>query len=146
METDTDKFKLGDGATTWTALAYGGVQGPAGADGADGTNGADGADGAPGNTLTSNNQTGTTYTLVLADHGKDVRCSNAAAITLTVPPNSSVAFPLGALIAVSQSGAGAVTATAGAGVTLHAPFGAATTAQYDQRVLEKVATNEWVVR
>jgi len=30
VETDTDKFKLGDGATAWTSLGYGGIQGPAG--------------------------------------------------------------------------------------------------------------------
>jgi hypothetical protein len=36
VETDTDKFKLGDGATAWTSLAYGGIQGPAGADGTSG--------------------------------------------------------------------------------------------------------------
>lgn len=33
IETDTDKFKLGDGATAWTSLSYGGIQGPAGTDG-----------------------------------------------------------------------------------------------------------------
>lgn len=92
-----------------------------------------------------NSQTGTTYTLVLADLGKDVRCSNAAAITLTVPPNSSVAFPIGSIIIISQDGAGVVTATAGAGVTLRTPSGAATTAQYDFRALEKIGTDEWRV-
>ena len=30
IETDTAKFKLGDGSTAWTSLAYGGIQGPAG--------------------------------------------------------------------------------------------------------------------
>lgn len=92
-----------------------------------------------------NAQSGTTYTLVLGDLGKDVNCSNAAAITLTVPPNSSVAFPIGSMIAISQGGAGAVTATAGAGVTLRTPNGAATTSQYDGRVLEKIGTDEWRV-
>lgn len=92
-----------------------------------------------------NDQTGTSYTLVLGDAGKDVRCTNAAAITLTVPPNSSVAFPIGTMIPFSQGGAGAVTATAGAGVTVNAANGAATTAQYDARVLEKVGTDTWRV-
>lgn len=92
-----------------------------------------------------NDQTGTTYTLVLGDAGKDVRCTNAAAITLTVPPNSSVAFRVGTLIVLSQGGAGVVTATAGAGVTLRAANGAATTAQYDGRVLEKTDTDTWRV-
>lgn len=39
IETDTDKFKIGDGSTAWTSLGYGGIQG---ADGADGANGVDG--------------------------------------------------------------------------------------------------------
>ena len=42
-----------------------------------------------------NTQTGTTYTFVLTDAGKLVTCDNAAAISVTVPPNSSVAFPTG---------------------------------------------------
>lgn len=92
-----------------------------------------------------NDQTGTAYTLVLSDKGKDVRCTNGAAITLTVPPNSSVAFPIGAIVLFSQGGAGLVTATAGAGVTLRAANGAATTAQYDARGLEKTDIDTWRV-
>ena len=30
IETDTDQFKIGDGSTVWSSLAYGGVVGPAG--------------------------------------------------------------------------------------------------------------------
>jgi hypothetical protein len=33
IETDTNMFKLGDGATAWTSLAYGGIQGPTGTTG-----------------------------------------------------------------------------------------------------------------
>lgn len=36
IETDTDQFKVGDGTTAWSSLAYGGIQGPAGANGTDG--------------------------------------------------------------------------------------------------------------
>jgi hypothetical protein len=31
IETDTSKFKIGDGASAWTSLGYGGLQGPTGA-------------------------------------------------------------------------------------------------------------------
>jgi hypothetical protein len=51
VETDTDKFKLGNGSTAWNSLAYGGIQGPQGEQGErgeDGFIGADGADGPPG--------------------------------------------------------------------------------------------------
>lgn len=92
-----------------------------------------------------NNQTGTSYTLVLSDAGKDVICTNASAVTLTVPPASSVAFPTGACLLFSQGGAGTVTATAGAGVTLQAANGAATSAQYDVRGLEYIGNDTWRV-
>ncbi len=33
IETDTKQIKIGDGVTTWTSLAYGGIQGPTGPSG-----------------------------------------------------------------------------------------------------------------
>jgi hypothetical protein len=33
IETDTDQFKIGDGLTAWTSLAYGGIAGTAGTNG-----------------------------------------------------------------------------------------------------------------
>ena len=68
--------------------------------------------------LTLNAQTGTTYTLVLTDNGRLVTLSNAAAITLTVPTNASVAFATGAVINIQQIGAGQVTVAGAAGVTV----------------------------
>jgi hypothetical protein len=65
-----------------------------------------------------NAQTGTTYTTVLSDDGKLLTCDNAASISVTVPPNSSVAYGIGTQINIMQLGAGTVTITAGAGVTL----------------------------
>ena len=109
-----------------------GVVGPAGSNGIAQLNGI-------------NDQTGTTYTLVLTDAGKDVRCTNASSVALTVPPNSSVAFSIGTVVLFSQGGAGAVTATAGAGVTLRAANGALTTGLYDIRGLEKTDTDTWRV-
>lgn len=55
LETDTGKYKWGDGTTAWNDLGYGiaGPEGPPGEDGApgaDGTNGSDGAPGAKGDT------------------------------------------------------------------------------------------------
>lgn len=73
------------------------------------------------NTQTLNSQTGTTYTFVLADAGQNVDLNNASAITATIPPHSSVAYPIGTLLYWRQWGAGAVTIAAGAGVTLDKP-------------------------
>ena len=61
-----------------------------------------------------NAQTGTTYTLVDADHGKLVTLSNASAITLTVPTGLRADFEC----AVMQLGAGAATFTA-SGTTIN---------------------------
>jgi hypothetical protein len=93
-----------------------------------------------------NAQTGTTYTTVLADDGKLVTCSNASAIALTIPPNSSVAYGIGTQINIAQLGAGTVTITAGAGVTLNsAGTKLKTDAQYAVATCVKTDTNTWFV-
>ena len=93
----------------------------------------------------ANAQTGTSYTLALTDVAKVVKLTNAAAITLTVPPNSSVAFPTGTQILLYQGGAGQVTITAGAGVTINSSGSKLKlTNQYSVAGLLKLATDEWV--
>ena len=94
---------------------------------------------------TKNAQTGTTYTLVLTDASKYVSMSNASANTLTVPPNSSVAFATGTRLMVQQLGAGATTIAAGAGVTINAPTTVtlAIAEQYESRGLLKSAVDTW---
>jgi len=89
--------------------------------------------------------TTTAYTLVLTDAGKQVTMSNASASTLTVPPNSSVAFAVGVRVQVIQLGAGAVTLTAGSGVTLSETGNNLVLGQYQSAVLVKQATNTWIV-
>ena len=93
-----------------------------------------------------NAQTGTTYTTVLADDGKLITCSNASAIALTIPPNSSVAYGIGTQINIAQLGAGQVTITAGAGVTLNsAGAKLKLSAQYAVATCVKTDTNTWFV-
>lgn len=95
--------------------------------------------------LTVNTQT-TSYTLVLGDANKLVEINNAAANNLTVPPNTSVAFPVGTCISIGQYGAGKTTIVAGAGVTLRAYNGNLNLAgQYAMCSLIKRATDEWWV-
>ena len=95
--------------------------------------------------ITINAQTGTTYTLVLADAGALVTLSNAASITLTVPPNASVAYPVGTRIALAQLGAGQVTVAPGSGVTINGTPGLKIAAQYGSAELIKYATNTWLL-
>ena len=93
-----------------------------------------------------NAQTGTTYTTVLADDGKLITCSNASAIALTIPPNSSVAYGIGTQINIAQLGAGQVTITAGAGVTLNSSGTKLKTKdQYAVATCVKTDTNTWFV-
>jgi hypothetical protein len=97
-------------------------------------------------TLTANAQTGTSYTLVLADAGKLVTVSNAATHTLTVPTNASVAFPVGTVVNVARIGAGAVNLAAAGGVTVNSPGAVlGLRAQYSQATLVKTATDTWLL-
>ena len=93
-----------------------------------------------------NAQTGTTITTVLADDGKLITADNASPIALTIPPNSSVAYGIGTQINIMQLGAGTVTITAGAGVTLRSDGSKLkTNAQYAVATCCKIATDTWVV-
>ena len=93
-----------------------------------------------------NAQTGTTYTTVLADDGKLLTCSNAASIAVTIPPNSSVAYGIGTQINIAQLGAGQVTITAGAGVTLNSSGAKLKLKdQYSVATCVKTDTNTWFV-
>lgn len=95
---------------------------------------------------TLNSQTGTTYTLVLADAGKTIDLNNASSITLTVPPNSSVALASGTRIDLIQSGAGQVTVAAGAGVTINSKGAALKlTGQWSGATLIQRSANTWVL-
>lgn len=86
------------------------------------------------------------YTLVLTDAGKLVEMGKATAQTLTVPPNSSVAFPLGTKIDVVQTGAGEADIAAGSGVTINSQDGnLKLAAQWAGATLVKRATNTWVL-
>ena len=84
------------------------------------------------------------YTLVLTDNGKLVEISNASANNLTVPLNSSVAFPVGAQINILQTGAGQTTIVATGGVTINGTPGLKLRAQWSAATLIKRASDTWV--
>lgn len=92
-----------------------------------------------------NAQTGTTYTFALTDLGKFVSFNNGSPVAVTVPPNSSVAFPVGAKVRGAQLGAGQVTFGPGSGVTLLAAPGLKIAAQYDEYAMIKLATDTWLI-
>jgi hypothetical protein len=94
--------------------------------------------------LQINAQTGTTYTFVLADAGKMVTSSNGSAQTLTVPPNSSVAYATGTQIIVQAIGSGTATLAEGSGVTINSKdSNKDIDGQYAAATLIKTATDAW---
>jgi hypothetical protein len=94
--------------------------------------------GAAVNTKTSS------YTAVLTDENNLVVMNVATANTFTVPPNSSVAFPVGTTLTVIQEGAGQVTLTPGAGVTINNPSSLTTRIQYSTVAVVQIAANVWI--
>jgi hypothetical protein len=123
LETDTLLVKAGNGVTAWTSLAY--------------------INSFPA--VSRNAQTGTSYTPVLNDAGKMVEISNTSAITLTVPLNSSVAFPEGTQINILQTNTGQITVVGASGVTVNGNPGLKIRAQWSFATLIKRSENVWVL-
>ncbi len=86
------------------------------------------------------------YTLVLTDAHTYIRANSASDITFTVPPNSSVAFPVGTEIIFIRYGTGALDVLAGSGVTINSPNSSLIVAdQFGQVALYKIGTDEWML-
>lgn len=104
-----------------------------------------GEGGGGGGALTVSGQAAS-YIPVLADANSYVRMNLAAPGTFTIPPNADVAFPVGTRLYVEQRGAGTVTITAGAGVTIRSRGGVyGTGGQYAVATVIKVDTDTWVL-
>lgn len=96
--------------------------------------------------LSFNAQTGTTFTPAVTDLDNVVTLSNAAAITVTLPQDSDVAYPIGRSFVAMWLGAGQPTFAAGTGATVNASGGLlAINAQYDMVSVLKRAANTWVI-
>lgn len=94
--------------------------------------------------LTITNRQTASYTLALTDNGKLVETNVATANNVTIPLNSSVAFPIGAKIDVVQYGAGQTTFVATSGVTIRSANNwLKINAQYGAATLTKIGTDEW---
>jgi hypothetical protein len=101
-------------------------------------------DGAISTTRVLNTQTGTAYTLVLTDANKVIWMDNAAAITLTIPLNAAVAFPIGTQIELVQANVGAINVTPSGAVVIQSEGGKRKTfAQYAGATLLKIAADTW---
>jgi hypothetical protein len=99
--------------------------------------------------VATNPQTGTSYTLALADNGKLVTLANASPVAVTIPLNSSIALPVGAVIMMAAYGAGAVTIAGAGGVTVVSNGATAASpvirTQYSSVGAIQTSANNWLV-
>lgn len=82
------------------------------------------------------------HTLALVDQDKVVAFNGTSAQTVTVPPNSSVPFPVGTVVYVNRINSGTLALAAGAGVSLSktGTFGA-----NEEIYCRKRASDTWIV-
>jgi hypothetical protein len=83
------------------------------------------------------------YSLILSDASKIVELSVGSANTVTIPLNSSHAFPIGTQILVVQANSGQTTIAGAAGVTVNATPGLKLRSQWSSAVLIKRSTDTW---
>jgi len=96
--------------------------------------------------LTLNAKTGTTYTAVLTDSEKIITLSNASPITMTIPSNASVAYPIGTKLNFMQLGAGQVTISITTDtLNVNAALTKKLNGQYAVATAVKVASTSWVL-
>lgn len=165
FETDTGKFKIGNGSTAWNSLSYAASTPleittqiassslplaasanylPMAAS-ANYLTIAASANFYPLNILT-NAQTGTSYTLAASDSGRIIEMNNANPNLVIVPLNSTVPFPIGTKIDIVQTGAGATSASFVSGVTLNSDTNKRTVnVQWAAVSLVKRGTDTWLL-
>jgi len=90
---------------------------------------------------TQNTQSGTTYSLASTDSGRTVTLSNAAAVTVTLPAQATVAWNVGETLSLLNLGVGTVTITPAATVTINGTPLTLTTSKGGSLV--RTASNTW---
>ncbi len=92
--------------------------------------------------------TGTAHTLELIDLGSILETTGSSAVTVTIPDEASVPFEIGALVNVTQVGAGIATVTAAAGVSLNGVVAGsvALDGQWSGVALVKRGADAWVIQ
>jgi len=125
------------------------VTGPTGPTGAavTGPTGASGPTGAQGtwDTAQTIEVKSDTYTLVLGDAGKLIRCTKGTAMSIIIPTNAAAAYSIGQRVDIMQYGAGQVTVSGDTGVTLRFTPTNKLRATYSTASIIKIATDEWVL-
>jgi hypothetical protein len=99
-----------------------------------------------GSAPTVNVLSGTSYTLALTDANNRIVCTNNdSVVSITIPLESSVAFPIGTGIDIIGYGTSTVSIGAATGVTFRGTPGKLLRTQYSGCSLIKTASNTWVI-
>ncbi len=86
------------------------------------------------------------YTLSsLTERDSLIEVNSSSAVTITIPTNSAVAYPVGTSLDILQTGSGQVTSAGAGGVTVNATPGLKLRTQWSSATLFKRAENTWVV-
>ena len=93
------------------------------------------------NSLRTENLQTTSYTFALSDRDKVVAMNPSGSVTVTVPTNASVGFPIGTILYLCNISAQIVTLAAAGGVTLTK---AGTLSNGEELYLRKRASDSWV--
>jgi len=84
-------------------------------------------------------------TLALSDNGTLQKVISSNPIVITIPLNSTAAFPLGTEIVVTMYGLGSIQISAVSGVTFNSNVSPIIGIQYSSAVLRKMGLDEWVM-
>ena len=155
FETNTGKFKIGNGSSVWSALDYfldsSDLSGYLTASSASTTYLTQASASTTYLTATTPqvvlSAITSNYTLALSDSNGFIPLNSSAAFIITVPADNNVNFPVGTRIDMVQLGAGQVTVggqiNGGQQSLVRSTPGAKFRAQYSGATLVKISTNLW---
>jgi hypothetical protein len=84
------------------------------------------------------------YTIALDDVDKLIKMNSSSNLTITIPPESSINFPIGSRLELYRAGTGEVTVVAGASVDIRSKLNnTKISTQFSGAMLTKIGTNEW---
>ncbi len=94
-------------------------------------------------TRVTTDQKTTNYTLVIGDEGKMIEFNSASNLTLTIPANSSVAFPVGTQILIARLGTGKVNVAITTDTLYSVSSNRYVASQYSGATLVKTTSTTW---
>ena len=85
------------------------------------------------------------YTLQLTDDGTIIEKNDSSGVTVNIPSDASVNFPVGTQIVLIQTGAGQTTVAGAGGVVVNGTPGTKLRTQFSSCVCLKRAANLWIL-